>query len=125
MRPDLTLVLADSEVRTVEAGADALHVRFAAANVRRDGVAGWQAGVALALAGARWAGDPRAAIGRIAQGRLRVDGAESRALAIPARRDGAVALSLRFANGATLDVEADGLACDVAAGATFREDFSC
>jgi hypothetical protein len=125
MRPDLTLVLADSEVRAVHADAAGLRVRFAAANVRRDGVAGWQAGVTLALPGARCAGDPAAAFGRLAEGRLRVDGLESRTLAVPARVAGAVALSLHFANGAALDIAADGLACDVAADGAFKEDFSC
>ncbi|HEX7689453.1 MAG TPA: hypothetical protein VF453_17210, partial [Burkholderiaceae bacterium] len=71
MRPDLTLVLADSEVRAVHADATGMQVHFAAAKSLRDGVAGWQAGVTLALPGARWAGEPSGAFGRLAEGRLR------------------------------------------------------
>lgn len=125
MRPDLTLVLADSEVLAVQADAHGLQVRFAAANVLRDGVAGWHSGVTLALPGGRCAGEPSVAFGRLAEGRLRVDGVERRTLAVPAHLVGAVALALRFADGATLDVQADGIACDVAAGGAFKEDFSC
>ena len=131
------LVFADSEVAAVSVVDGALQVRFAAAHVRdadAGSFSGWRdghlAGVTLVLAGGPWpevAGDR---VGRLADGRLSTGGGGQVGdahgdLPLPCTLDGPLRLALRFANGAQLDVAAQGLRVLVADGAAFSESFAC
>ena len=116
----------DSEVRDVAADGGAVRVRFAAASVRdAAGGRGWLPGVTLALADATLAGDPSHAFGKLAEGRLHLDGRDIARPALPATLSGRIDLTLRFANGTLLTAHGASLALDVADDARFAEDLSC
>ena len=120
MQTERALAFADSEASAVIADAGTLRVRFAAARV--DG--GWLQSLELALADATWTGTLADCLGRVAEGRVRIDGRETARLAIPCELAGDIALDLRFANGAAL--AARGHALSVAlGGARAVDDFSC
>jgi hypothetical protein len=116
----------DSEVRDAVADGNTVRVRLSAAAVRSDaGERGWLPGVALTLADATLAGDTAHAFGKLAEGRLRQDGRDIAALAVPVTLAGRIELTLRFANGTQLSARGRSLALSVADDARFAEDLSC
>jgi len=116
------LALAGSELggAVVDAG-DVLRLRLAAARV----AGGWLQGLELSLAGASpTEAMARACIGRIAEGRVRVDGHERR-LAVPCELAGDVVLELCMAGGATLLARGRALALAPRGPTRFFDDYSC
>ena len=121
-----SLVLADSEIRRVVAEGDTLRIEFSAAAVRGPGGdPGWLTTVVATLAQATCAGDLAHAFGKVAEGVVQVDGARVNAPGVPARLDGAVVLTLRFANGTALSAQGAALILASAPDARFTEDLSC
>ena len=120
MRTEAALAFDGSEVAEIVAADDRLGVRFAAARV----AGGWLQAIELDLSGATWTGAPADCLGRVADGRVRVDGHE-RALAIPSALAGDIALELRFAHGAALVARGRALALAPRGALRFVEDFSC
>ena len=121
MRTEPALDFADSEASAVTADGTTLRIRFAAARV--DG--GWLPSLELALTGATWTGTLGDCIGRIAEGRVRVDGRESARLTIPCALAGDIALELRFANATTLSARGRALSVTPPGDAQAVDDFSC
>ncbi len=121
-----TLEWPDSEVRDVTTDGGAVRVRLAAASVRdAQGRRAWLAGVTLSLADATLAGDQAHAFGRLAEGRLRLDGRDIPRPSLPDTLAGDLALSLRFANGTQLTATARALTLAADDATRFKEDLSC
>ena len=125
-----TLVLADTEVARVELAPGTVRVCCAAAHVRRTepGAAtlvGWSRGVELLLAGATVVEGPAGCFGRLAHGRLRIDGQWASTLALPGACRGSVRLELGFANQSSLVVDAEGIDCRFEGDANFAESLFC
>jgi hypothetical protein len=116
----------DSEVRDVVADGDRVRIRFSAAAVRgAAGERGWLPSVVLSLAQATLVGDATQAFGKVADGALRQDSHNAPRLALPGTLPGAIELTLRFANGTLLTVQALALVLTVADDARFAADLSC
>jgi hypothetical protein len=121
-----TLEFHDSEVRDVVADSDAVRIRFSAASVRSpEGKRGWLPSVVLSLAQATLVGDFTQAFGKLADGAVHQDGRNAPRLALPGALAGAVELTLTFANGTLLTVQAPALVLTVTDDARFAEDLSC
>ena len=78
-----------------------------------------------ALSPAALVGDVTQAFGKLADGAMRQDGRNAPRLALPRTLAGAIELTLRFANGTLLTMQARALALTVTDGARFAEDLSC
>lgn len=125
--------LSDSELATVQQQGARIRLHLPAASARALGQPagappsdwGYALGVVLDLAEPRvqqW--DPHA-LGRIAQGTLRLDGQPLTYLPLPGSGQGATELVLRFANGAALQLLAQAWQCRFVAEARFRESYAC
>jgi hypothetical protein len=127
------LIWPDSEVAAVAWQDDGrLTLRFAAALVRQDGVAGddsepgFLCGVLLHCEGVARRPDALAdALGRLAEGRWLVNGQPMRGWALGMALQGALQLQLRFANGCELDIGANRAHTECPPGATFRPSLAC
>jgi len=115
-----TLAWPGSELRDLTLDGDGARLRLSAASVQ----GGWLSNVTLVLADATVQGEASQAFGRIAAGRLRVDGRDL-ALQLPQQATGAIELDLRLANGAQVVVQAAALAARAADDTRFTEDLSC
>jgi hypothetical protein len=114
-----------SELRDIAVDGATVRLRLAAAEVRTaDGERGWLAGVSVTLAHATLDGDAATAFGRIAEGRLRVDGRD-RPAGIPQAVAGTIELQLRLANGTSLGLRGGELTIAAADDARFSPDLSC
>jgi hypothetical protein len=137
MTSNYLLSFADSEITRVQAQADRLWLRFAAAHVTPlpdDAHApaslpsGYLSGLELLVwrsAGSQPAPLPDDLLGRIAAGQIELDGQALRRLVVPARLDGAITLQLEFANRASLVVAGSRAEFRLDAGARFNEALSC
>lgn len=130
MAESFTFVFADTEVAAVESRVDGLHLRCAAAHVRRRDaagtlLAGWSRGVELRLSAPRVLEGPADCFGRVAHGRVRHGDRWSSTLALPGEQHGAVRLELAFANGASLVVEGSSLDCRHGGAPDFAESLFC
>lgn len=124
------LILADSEVSRVSVQADGLTLHFSAASVWRgvqpdQRVAGHLAPVSLQLFGAvqplvlsDWRG-------RLAEGRLLLQGRALGALPLPLDLSGELTLELRFAQGPELQLHAHRALAQAAEDARFTESLAC
>jgi hypothetical protein len=116
----------DSEVRRVAADGDTLRIEFSAAAVRGPGTAhGWLPTVVATLSQAAWTGDATQAFGKLSDGNLQVAGTRVPRPALPSALTGAIALTLRFANGTVLAAHGRALALTHADDAHLAEDLSC
>lgn len=120
------LEFSDSEILDIVAEPAGLRVRLAAAAVRDAGARrGWIPSVQLTLADATVTGDLRHAFGKITDGQLRHDSKEVALLALPCMLSGRLALSLRLANGSSLEAQARALTATFDGEARFTPDLSC
>jgi len=127
-----TLEFHDSEISRIETDGDALTIRFSAAHVRgyggrtdADGGSGYAQPLAMQFGEAAWQGTIAECIGRLAGGKLVVDGVACPSLELPLGCRGTIAVLLDFRNGAQLNIRAGSLYCLFAAGTRFVEDFRC
>lgn len=127
----LSLVLADSEVAFVAAAQGGVRIRLSAAHVLRSEALGqrptpgFSRGVVLWLAGAEPPADGGDFMGRIAQGRARIEGRWAAQLALPSSWAGPVRLELAFANGSQLVLDAEALSCCHEGEPNFSESLFC
>lgn len=133
MKPPLPLdrlVLADSEVSRVSVQDGGLTLHFSAASVWREGqdlprLAGHLAPVSLQLFGP----PPPQALGdcqgRLAEGRLLLEGRALPALQLPSDLSGELTLQLRFAQGPEWQMQAHRVLTQAAPGARFTESLAC
>jgi hypothetical protein len=121
-----TLEFRDSEVGEVTVEGAAVRIRLSAAAVRTaEGERGWLSSAVLDLRGVSSGIDPGGAFGRIAEGRLRVDGRELIRAGLPQALAGDVELALRLANGTALLLRGRTLDLSAARDARFVPDLSC
>lgn len=125
---DWLLDLADSEVAAVVDLADGLCLRFSAAAVRQrtGALAGHARGVELLLGGVSPPRPPlEGCLGRLAQGRVTVDGQWLPRLALPGEWRAAIELDLTFANHSALCLRGRSLVCRFVGEANCRESLAC
>ena len=124
------LILADSEVSRVSVQADGLTLHFSAASVWREGLpvqrlAGHLAPVSLQLFGPL----PPLSLGdwqgRLAEGRLLLQGRVLPPLQLPQDLSGDLRLELRFAQGPELQLHPRRVLAQAAPGARFTESLAC
>ena len=124
------LVLADSEVSRVSVQADGLTLHFSAASVWREGLpaqrlAGHLAPVSLQLFGPL----PPLSLGdwqgRLAEGRLLLQGRVLPPLQLPQDLAGELTLELRFAQGPELQMPLRRVLAQAATDARFTESLAC
>lgn len=125
--------LDDSEVAEVLLEDGSMALRFSALVARALGHTagglpsdwGYALGVALRCAQVQWVQRDAYALGRIAEGRLTLDGVPCKKLPLPGTQTGAIGLVLRFANGATLHLTARAWQCHFVAEPRFRASYAC
>lgn len=118
--------LVDSELAHAESvGADLVLTFSAAAVQRADGVAGYLAPLALVFRSASWSGESGALFGRVSEARLEGAGLPRGLLPLPFAAMSSVHAQLRFANGATLDVRAEGMDVALRGDERFTESYAC
>lgn len=126
---NLTLQFHDSEVARVESDGDRLSVRFSAASVRQGGggvaTEGHVSNLEMLMARAAWSGSLDDAVGRLSSGSLRVDDEPVGPLALPLAREGRVAVTLSFANGAALSITAASIALRFDGEPRWIESYAC
>lgn len=127
-----TLEFDDSEVGRIESDGAALTVRFSAAHVRgfderadTEGGSGYAQPLAMQFNEAAWQGAIGECIGRLADGKVVVDGVARSSLELPVACTGAIIVELEFKNGARLRVNARSLSCRFTKETKFVEDFRC
>lgn len=127
----LILRLADCEVSQVVVTSAGVTVRLAAAFVQQETaggdkpVDGFARAVALDLVGATLDEAPGSFIGRIAEGRVGIDGRWASGIALPSRVSAAVTLELAFANRSQLTLRAGAIECRFEGEANFAESLFC
>ena len=127
---NLRLIFSDCEVASVEASATVTRIRLSAAHVHQaDGngerLEGFARGVVLVLHGSSLPEPAGHLIGRVAQGRIRRQGAWSSSIALPATLPGPITLELSLANRSELVLAASRIECNFEAGANFSESLFC
>ena len=126
-------VFCDSEVASVAIEGDVLRVQFAAAHVTEPDatslagrVRGYVDGVELRCLGGPWAAlQPNGLMGRLVEGRVRLEGSWCGRLPLPVMLDGPAPIELRFANQSELNFTATSFSLAAPPGAVFGESFAC
>jgi hypothetical protein len=128
------LLWSDSEIAQVVAGSDdpqgTWHIRLAVAQVRppETDELGYARGVLITLTGVTQTQTDADGIGRLAWARLTDPTASAPsplALTLPGSVTGPLRLELAFANGTSLQWDAQALRCDWAAEVNFRAALAC
>lgn len=127
-----TLEFHDSEVRAVEADGHQLRVEFSAAHLRgyvrhtgAPAVSGYARAVELRFSAASWSGPLAECVGRLAGGRVVVNGAARSSIVLPHASQGPVRAELQFSGGALLTITAGAMSCRLPADPQFSESFAC
>lgn len=127
-----TLAFDDSEVSRVVGLGDAVGVMFSAAHVHRsEGATGREAGdgyekaVELLLHQATWSGRLNECVGKLADGKLTIDGAVIKRVPLPFQASGVVTLNLEFSNGAVLAATGTSVHLGQKAPPQFVDNFAC
>lgn len=86
---------------------------------------GYLAPVVLLFRQVRWQGELPLAMGRLAEGELRVDGQGLRSLSLPFAPAGPVRARLAMSNGVVLEIEAHTLECPLTGDEKFTPSLAC
>jgi len=125
--------LSDSELAEVQQHGDQVTLHLSAATAHalaaQAGAApsdwGYALGVLLQLEQVQLQHCDAHALGRIAEGHLRLAGQPQAYLPLPGAEQGSTELSLRFANGASLQLTAQAWQSRFGAEPRFRESYAC
>ncbi|NML13431.1 hypothetical protein [Azohydromonas caseinilytica] len=122
----------DSEIAAAVPTPEGVHIRLSAAHVVQSNPAiseksieGFSQGVELVLPGVQLDKPATDLIGRLSQGRIRINGQWSPSIPLPHTHSGPTKLELSFANQSFLALEAEGMECRFEGEPNFHESMVC